>query len=445
MKQEEKLAALRGELRKQGVDGFLVPRADEFMGEYVPACNERLKEVSGFSGSAGIVAVLQDSAVVVTDSRYEIQVGQEVDRTLFDIKIGGLLTEAGDWLSAHAKPGSVIGYDPRLHSPEDIEALTKVLQEKNVSLKAVGYNPLDAVWVDRPRFISTPVVLFPEEIAGRASQDKRESIGAEIAEQGAQAAVLTEQASIAWLLNIRADDVPHTPFALSYAVLHDNGDVDWFIEQSRVSAEVREHLGSQVRICDPADLKGNLQALAREATNAGKTVMLDEKFSAIWFKTTLKDAGANILAREDPCIMPKARKTPQEQEAMRQAHLMDGVALTKFLCWLDREAPKGHLTELDVMDRLLEYRRENPEFLDTSFETIAGWNKNGATVHYRATPEKNSAIKPPGMLLLDSGGQYRKGTTDVTRTVAIGKAGELVKPDEEMKRVFTAVLRGHIG
>lgn len=432
MEQAAKLSALRTELKNQAVDGFLIPRSDEYQGEYVPASAERLVWLTGFTGSAGIAAVLTNKAVVTTDSRYELQVVDQVDGAHFETRI---TTMAGlaQWVGQNATRGQVIGYDPKLHTPAQIAALETVLRTSGITLKPLDKNPLDAVWANRPSAPMDKVEVFPEAIAGRSARDKRESIAADIVKMGAQAGVITMPDSIAWLLNIRGTDVPHTPLALSTAIVHDNGDVDWFIPAAKIPADVVAHLGNHVQVKDPSTLEASLQSLA------GKKVQFDPKRSSVWFRLVLDKAGVTVLEQDDPCVMPKACKTPEEQNAIRNAHLRDGVAVTKFLCWLDSEGVKGNLTELAVVDKLEEFRKLDAGFRDGSFDTISGWAANGAIVHYRATPESNASIIPPGILLLDSGAQYQEGTTDITRTVTIGA------PGEEVREAFTRVLKGHIG
>lgn len=421
-----------------GVNGFLIPRADEYQGEYVPARGERLAFATGFTGSAGMAVLLEKTGLVVTDSRYEIQIRDQVDKNLYQTLIVEKADDLPNWIAANARPGDVIGYDPHLHTPSQVEEISKILTQKNITLKPLATNPLDAVWSDQPPAPASIVSLYPDYIAGRSAAEKRDLIAKSISASGAGTVVLTKGETIAWLLNIRGDDVPHTPFALSYAFLHDNGDVDWFIDSARVPADVQNHLGSQVKLHDPATLEEGMTALAEKSIRDSRPVMIDPARSSIWFKQQLEGRNARLLTGEDPCLMPRAIKTPPEQAAIRNAHLRDGVAVTKFLCWLDTQASFTALTELDIADKLLEFRKMDPGFRDTSFDTIAGWGPNGAIVHYRATPEKHSRITPPGVLLLDSGGQYLEGTTDITRTIAIGEQTEHVKD------AFTRVLKGHI-
>ena len=439
MQQVDKLAALRAEMNKAGIQGFLIPRADEFLGEYVPERGERLAWATGFTGSAGLAVVLTgDKALVTTDSRYKIQVGQETDPALFDQKICGLAGVA-DWIIENAAKGSAIGYDPKLHTFHQIEDIEKNLTAKGVTLKPLDHNPLDAAWHDQPGMPMDKVENFPVAIAGLTAEEKRDMIATKINDAGATAAVLTAGDSIAWLLNIRGNDVPHTPFALSYAIVHSNGDVDWFIDPAKIPPDVHAHLGNRVQVHAPDRLDDGLKALAQKSISENKPVMLDPAHSPVWFKQVLESQSAKTLMTEDPCILPKACKTPQEQAAIRNAHLRDGVAVTKFLCWLDKHPDPSSLTELDIADKLLDFRKMDKGFRDTSFDTIAGWGANGAIVHYRATPEKHAQISTPGLLLLDSGAQYQEGTTDITRTISIGE------PTQKMKDAFTRVLKGHIG
>lgn len=433
MKQADKLSALRAEMKNAGVDGFLIPRADEYMGEYVPKCGARLEWISGFSGSAGAAAVLSDGrAVAVTDHRYELRIAKEVDQTLFERRIAKRGAGMAEWLVDNGRAGEKIGYDPRLHTAAAITQMQNTLKAKKIKLVPLAENLVDKVWADRPPMPADKVIVFPEAIAGRSAHDKRADIAKAIAAKKCKAVVITQPDSIAWLLNIRGNDVPHTPFALSQAILHDDGRVDWFIDRAKITPEVRTHLGNQVTVRAPAELEQVLTGLAK------KTVMIDPARSAIWFDQVLRKAGAKLVPSEDPCLLPKACKNTVEQDGIRRAHHRDGVSLTRFLAWLDREAVKGGMTEKDVVAKLLEFRKQDPELRDTSFGTICGWQANGADMHYSVTDESNAAIVPPGILLVDSGGQYLDGTTDVTRTMAIGA------PTDAQRKAFTLVLKGHI-
>lgn len=439
---EEKLTSLRAALKKQGVNGFIVPYADEYQSEYTPDYAKRLTWLTGFSGSSGTAVVLEDKAFVSTDGRYALQIKQQVDSALYETNsiIGDSLYEYPiNWIAENGKNGQKIGYDPKLMTPGQIEEIKETLDGKGIELVPLESNPVDALWDDQPATPASKIRIFPETIAGRSSSDKRDEIAKVVKEKGGKAFLVTQAASVAWFLNIRGDDIKHTPVALSYAILHDNGDVDWFIDKSRIPPDVQTHLGNSVQICNPATLKNALEQLAQDSVADDKPIMMDFSGTSIWFKNVLEAKGAAVKELKDPCIAPRARKTPEEQQAIKEAHIKDGVALVRFMSWLEKEAPKGTHTEVTVADKLEAFRRMDPDCLDLSFPTIAGWNANGAIVHYQAEEESCATIKGDGLLLVDSGGQYSGGTTDVTRTLAVGK------PTQDMKDDFTSVLKGHIG
>ncbi|MDB5492059.1 MAG: peptidase [Micavibrio sp.] len=438
MKQAEKIAALRDVLKAQKVDGFLVPRADEYQNEYVPERAERLLWLTGFTGSAGNAVVLADKAMVQSDSRYELQIEKQVDAAIYTTTMNTDVS-LGAWIAGNAKSGQVIGYDPKVHTPGQIRALDADLKGSGIILKALSFNPLDSVWADQPSPPMGKIEIFPDYIAGRSARDKREEIAAKVVKEGAVATVLTLPDSIAWLLNIRGTDVPHTPLPLSQAIVGADGMVTLFIYGQKVPEDVHAHLGNHVTLAEPGTLEDALKTLGTQSKAAGKPVLFDEARSSIWARQCIEAGGGTTRNAEDLCILPKACKTPEEQDGIRNAHFRDGVAVTKFLAWLDREGTTQTLTELDIADRLEDFRRVDPTYRDSSFDTISGWNANGAIVHYRATEADHATIEPPGMLLLDSGGQYANGTTDITRTIAIGK------PTAEIKTAFTLVLKGHIG
>lgn len=437
MEQADKLAALRAQLGKHSIDGFLVPKADEFQGEYIPACAERLQWLTGFTGSAGAAVVLKDRALAISDSRYSIQIKKQINQEHFEIA-EGTSRKLGEWLAENARENAVIGYDPKLHTPAEIQMLQGLLDSKGVRLQPVKENLIDLLWKDRPGAPRQPVEIFSEKVAGRRASDKIEDIAADIVKKGGLAAIVTMPDSIAWLLNIRGTDVPHTPFALSSAVVRKNGTVDWFIDPARIPPKLHAHIGNRVQVLHPDKQEQALQDLAAQSKREKLPVLFDHKNGSVWFKQLIEGKGGTLKDTEDLCLLPKACKTPAERKAIRAAHVRDGVAETKFLCWLDREAPKGSLTELSVAEKLEEFRARQKGFRDTSFDTIAGWKANGAIVHYRATEESHAKIKPPGILLLDSGAQYNDGTTDITRTIAIGKASVA------QKKANTLVLKGHI-
>ena len=434
---KDRLSALRTAIKSHGVDGFIVPKADEYQGEYAAAYAERLGWLTGFTGSAGQAIVLADKAVVLTDGRYTIQVAQQVDAALFETG-NSVKISTGQWLIDHAKGGDIIGYDPWLHTPEQIRKIEETLENKNIQLKALERNPIDEIWKDRPAPPVAKVEIFPEKFAGLSTADKRAQIAAKLSAAKIHAAILTLPDSIAWLLNIRGGDLDYVPVVLSYAIINDKGLVTWFVAAEKIVPEIRKYLGNAVEIKDPSEIEKYIDSLAAQAKKSGHMLGLDFKRGSVWFKRRIEMQSARIKDFKDPCIAPKACKTPAEQAAIKAAHIRDGVALAGFLAWLEGEAPKGKLTEISVAQKLEEFRRKDSSYRGSSFPTIAGFGPNGAIVHYRASEDSNAVIVPPGLLLLDSGGQYSSGTTDITRTIAIGK------PSEEMRRNFTLVLKGHI-
>jgi len=428
-----RLAALRAELARRGLAGFILPRGDEHQGEYVAPRSERLSWLTGFTGSAGMAVVLADKAAVFIDGRYTLQVRTQVDTTLYETP--HLITQPpSEWLAAQARPGDRIGYDPWLHTQDGVKRLRAACERAGASLVPASPDPIDAVWPDQPPPPLAPVHPHPAAFAGESSSDKRARLGAEIAKAGAQAVVLTQPDSIAWLLNIRGGDVPHTPLALSFAILRANGQVDWFIDPRKLLSETRAHLGNDVAVQPPEALGPALDALGAART----PVQVDAASTAGWIFDRLEAASARLVVGADPCALPKACKNPVELANTRSAHLRDGAALTRFLAWVGREAPKGTVREMAAMDRLFAIRAEGQRFRDLSFTTISGSGANGAIVHYRSTPATDRALQPGELYLVDSGAQYLDGTTDVTRTVAVGAPGA-----EERDR-FTRVLKGHI-
>ena len=428
-----RLALLRDELTACRLDGFIVPRADEHQGEYVPSCGQRLAWLTGFTGSAGLAIVLAGRAALFVDGRYTLQAAAQADTALFEIRH---LTEepAAGWLAgalAKGMPkGAIIGYDPWLHTPQEVERLKAGAERAGASLKSVA-NPIDRIWPGRPPAPLAPVVPHPDRFAGESAPSKRARIGRALAEDGAAAAVLTAPESIAWLLNIRGGDVPHTPLPLSFAMLRPDASVTLFIDRRKLAPGLERHLGNAVTIEPPERLGPALDALAA----LGAPVQVDPATAASWIFDRLDAAGARIHRAADPCLLPKACKNPTEIEGTRAAHRRDGAAVTRFLAWLAREAPHGKLREIAASDRLEAMRRTGEHFRDLSFPTISG---AGAIVHYRASPESEKRLEPGTLFLLDSGAQYLDGTTDITRTVAIGI------PSAEMRDRFTRVLKGHI-
>jgi Xaa-Pro aminopeptidase len=427
---EARLAALRATLTQGGLDGFLVPRADEHQGEYVPRSAERLAFLTGFTGSAGLAIVLADRAAVFIDGRYTLQVEAEVDKRLFEI-CHLTKTPPHDWLAGAAKAGQRIAYDPWLHTPDGL-ARFKAAAAKAGAALVPAPNAVDAIWSDRPPVPTAPVVPLALEFAGKPSADKRAEIAQKLAADGIAAVVLTLPDSIAWLLNVRGGDVRHSPLPLSFAILAADGRVDWFVHPRKLTPELPAHLGEGVRVRPPEEFAAALAALKEQRVQA------DPATAASWIFDRLDEAGATLVRDADPCLLPKACKNAVELAGIRAAHRRDGAALTKFLAWIAREAPKGGIGEIAAAEKLESFRRQSNLLRDLSFGTISGAGPNGAIVLYRASPKSERKLAPGELYLVDSGGQYPDGTTDVTRTVAIGT------PTPEMKRHFTLVLKGHI-
>lgn len=434
----EKLGSLRLQFNAMGVDGFLVPRSDEYQGEYVAPYAERMKWISGFSGSAGVAIVLRDKAVVMTDGRYLIQVKNEVDPICFDTADITKIS-AGRWLADHADQDAVIGYDPKLHTPVQIEAIEKIASGRGITLKALDSNLVDLVWDDQPAPPMGVVELFPAQSAGLTLKEKKALVLDAVKAAGAHGMALTMPDSICWLLNVRGGDVDYTPVVLSALLVNAEKDaLEWFVDAGKINPAVRAALAADVVFADPADLDARLAALAAGAVAAARPVLLDLARSSVYFKAALENGGAQVKDIKDPCIDPRAQKTQAEQDAVRAAHMSDGAAMAKFLHWLDGIGPQSGENEISVAKKLEAFRQQGAGYRGPSFATISGFAGNGAIIHYHATPATNRDIDKDGLLLVDSGGQYEWGTTDITRTVAIGT------PSEDMKDSFTRVLRGHI-
>ena len=428
---KERLSALRAEMARQGMDGFIVPHADEFQNEYLPPSTERLAWITGFTGSAGAAVVLKDRAAAFTDGRYTIQIREQVDGELFDIR--HISDEPPkDWVAEHLGRGGKLGYDPWLHTERALKVWRKAAEKAGGEMVAVERNPLDAVWADRPPAPAAPIAPHGEEFAGETSTSKRERVAKTLADAGADSAVITAPDSIAWLLNIRGSDVAHTPLPLSFAILYATGRVEWFVDPAKVGPDMAGHLGDEVTVRGADEFEPALWALGNNR------VLADPAGSAALVFERLGKAGAQIIRADDPCQLPKACKNSVEIEGMRAAHRRDGVALTRFLSWLGGQVPKGGVGEIAAADKLQALRFEGEHITDLSFRTISGSGPNGAIVHYSVTPESDRTLGPGELYLVDSGGQYRDGTTDVTRTVAIGE------PTAEMRDRFTRVLKGHI-
>lgn len=425
------LPILQAALKEQGLDGFIVPHEDEYQNEYLPASSDRLQWASGFTGSAGAGVVMTESAAIFTDGRYTIQVRQQVDGDLFayeNLENGGV----AKWLKDTIKPKQKIGFDPKLHSPAALSRLISAIENAGGTAIAVSPNPIDIAWTDRPAAPVTPITIQPEALAGKSHAQKRAEIGKAIDENQADCALITAPASIAWLLNIRGSDVQCTPLPLSTAIIQKNGHVDFFVNAKKLSSEISQHLGNEISIHNEADLEGTLKKLS------GKTIIMDPDTASAWHFGTAESGGATVKKAMDPVALPKACKNAAELEGSANAHRRDAIPLIKFLHWLDTEAQSGEYDEIDAATKLELFRHENSELKDLSFETISGAGENGALCHYRVSVATSLKLAPNSLFLVDSGGQYQDGTTDVTRTVPIGTA------TAEMKDRFTRVLQGHI-
>ncbi|HNQ92255.1 MAG TPA: aminopeptidase P family protein [Alphaproteobacteria bacterium] len=430
MDASKKLSALRAEITKQNLDGFIVPHADEYLNEYLPASAESLAWLTNFTGSSGEAVILKDRALVLTDSRYTIQIVREVDSKLYEI--GDMATlSVGDWLAANAA-GEKIGYDPRLHTRKQIEKIEEKIKGKKISLHPVDQNPLYEVWTDRPSVPQSLAELFPDAVAGATSAEKRHRIADDLKREKISAVIITDCDGICWLLNVRGDDVPYNPLVLSRLVLHVDGTADWYVDERKVPQQVADHLGGEVRMRAPENFETDLAKLKGP-------VQVDPARSPLLAEMILEEKGIETIDGKSPCVFPKSIKTPSEQLWIKKAHIRDGVAVTLFLHWLDcQDFDRETHTEISLAEKLEDFRKGQDGYRGPSFPTISGWASNGAVVHYRAVPETNLKITGNNFLLLDSGAQYEYGTTDITRTIVIGKV------TDEMKDRFTRVLKGHI-
>ncbi|MDQ4086410.1 MAG: aminopeptidase P family protein [Pseudomonadota bacterium] len=427
----DRLAALREQLKADRLDGFVVPLTDEHMSEYVGTYAQRLAWLTGFQGSAGSAVVLPEEAAIFVDGRYTLQVRAQVDGQHWSYQ-SVPETSVAEWLKAHAPQGGRIGYDPWLHTREWVKKAREALAEKGAELVAVRRNPIDAVWADKPEPSRARLVVHPDTYAGKSSAAKRQEMADWLKEQKADAAVLAALDSIAWTFNVRGQDVEHTPVALSFAVVHDDGTADLFVASEKIGDDVRQHLGNGVRLHERHEFEPWLAGLG------GKSVAVDPERSVAAIFEALEQAGAKVIAKRDPAVLPKAIKNEVEIAGHKAAQARDGAALVRFLHWLSVEAPKGGVDELGAAAKLHQFRQACGDLRDLSFDTISGAGPNGAIVHYRVTEETNRPLEMDSLYLVDSGGQYPDGTTDVTRTVAIGT------PTAEMRDRFTRVLKGHI-
>ncbi len=430
MTHHDRLTALRAHLATQTLDGFIVPLTDEHMSEYVGAYARRLEWLTGFQGSAGVAVVLADNAGIFTDGRYTLQVRQQVSGEDYEYVLVPD-TSIAAWLGANAPAGARIGYDPWLHTRVFVNEARTALAAKGGELVAVTANPIDAVWTDHPLPSDAKLIVQSDALAGKSSAAKRAEIADWLGEQGADAAVLSALDSIAWTFNIRGTDVSRTPVGLAFALAHADGTADLYVAPDKVTDAVTQHLGNAVRVHPREVFAPALQSLA------GKRVAVDPDRAVAAIFEALEQGGASILPVRDPTVLPRAQKNPAEIAGHEAAQARDGVVMTKFLRWIEAEAPKGQLTEIDASDHL-QRLRETAGAVDLSFDTISATGAHGASPHYKADEDSNARIEPGQLYLIDSGGQWPDGTTDITRVVPVGA------PTAEMRDRFTRVLQGHI-
>ncbi|WP_407155935.1 aminopeptidase P family protein [Bradyrhizobium sp. STM 3557] len=428
-----RLSAFREELTRRRLTGFVVPRADQQQNEYVPPSDERLAWLTGFTGSAGLAIVLAQDAAIFVDGRYTLQAARQVDTKAWSVE--PLVEPPPEtWLTQHLKDGDRIGFDPWLHTTAVAERLAAACTKAGAELVAVESNPLDAVWTERPQPPIAPVSIHGAELSGESEADKLGRIRQEVERLGVEALVLSDSHNVAWTFNIRGADVAHTPLPLSYALVPKSGRPTIFIDHRKLSNLTRDHLEQSADVQEPDALTARLTGLAQ----SGAAIALDSATAADALTRLIQNAGGKPVRSADPVSLLKAAKNATEIEGMRRAHRRDAVALARFLAFIDREAPKGTLTEIDAVEALETFRRDSGALKDVSFPTIAGTGPNGAIVHYRVSRKSNRRIMRGDLLLIDSGAQYQDGTTDVTRTIAIGQ------PTDEMRDRFTRVLRGHL-
>lgn len=427
------LPALRATMARLGLDGLLVPHDDEYLNEYLPANAERLMWISGFSGSAGFGIVLADRAAIFSDGRYTLQLRDQVDTDHFSLHMTEE-QEPASWLRAAANAGAIIGYDPMLFSRASLEPFVKAAADAGFTLQPVASNPIDLAWTDRPAAPCAAIIPHPDHLAGETAQHKRDRISKAVRDAGADAVLLTAPHSLAWLFNIRGGDVHASPLPLGRAMLSGDGSATLFVNPAKVDATLREHLGNAVALAAETEVEAMLAAFGA----TGRRMLVDPALTPVRYTALLQAAGAGIVEGPDPCALPRATKNAHELAGTRAAHIRDGAVMTRFLHWLADTAPLGELTEIAAAQKLEEMRRETGLLRDVSFDTISGTGAHGAICHYRVTRRSDMRIAPPTLFLIDSGGQYQDGTTDITRTIAVGT------PTEEMRKCYTLVLRGHI-
>ncbi|WP_298471144.1 aminopeptidase P family protein [uncultured Erythrobacter sp.] len=434
---EARLQALREELKRRDLQGFIIPISDEHMSEYVGEYAERLAWLTGFGGSAGFAAVTLDHAAIFVDGRYTVQVRDQVDGNLFDYRsIPG--DSLGGWLKEVCENGARIAYDPWLHTWNWVASLEKQVEPAGVTMVPADSNPIDTVWADQPAPSDAQAIVHEEDLAGRSYADKRAAIADWLTQEGHDAVVIPALDSIAWLLNIRGGDVAHTPVALSYVIAHKDGRAELFIAPEKVTPELTQHLGNAVVIRDRDQFETALGEFS------GKSVSVDPDFGVVGIAQALRAGGANFTFKQDPTILPKAVKNAREQQGHRDAQAQDGAAVSRFLRWLEETAPSGEVDELTAAAKLEGFRRAHGDLRDTSFDTISAAAGHAALPHYKVDEDSNIPIPPGSIYLVDSGGQYPAGTTDITRTVWVNSADGSARPSAEMIDRNTRVLKGHI-
>jgi len=431
---EKKLTLLRADMSDQDLSAYIVPRADEYLGEYVPPQNERLQWISGFTGSAGAVIVLQESAAIFVDGRYTIQVRQQVPEGLFEFH--HLIEEPPiDWLATTLVENTKVGFDPRMISLSQFKSWQKVLNKKNIDLVEISRNLIDKNWQDRPISERVQALLLDESFTGESSRSKRQRIGMIIKRAGAEVALISQLDSIAWLLNIRGSDVPRLPVLLAFATLESNGDMALYTDPRKLPNEFSQHVGDGVTVKALEELKEALTVLGE----AGSNILADPLTANAWSQLRCLESGAKLISGTDPVLLPKAQKNEVELNGMRNCHIRDGCAVSRYLAWIDREVAAGELhDEAQLANKLEQFRRELGNIQDLSFDTISAAGANGALCHYNHMNGRPALLELNNLYLVDSGGQYLDGTTDITRTVVIGE------PSDEHMKMFTLVLKGHI-
>jgi Xaa-Pro aminopeptidase len=429
----ERIKALQGELKSRKLKGLLVPHSDEHQNEYLAPQFERLAWLTGFTGSAGTAVVLDKDAALFVDGRYILQARTQADPALFEV-LQTPEAKASNWIAEKLGKSGSIGYDPALHTVKEIERLTETLAKSGIKLVPVETNLIDAIWQDRPKPAATAVVPHGIEYAGRSAQEKIRDVQTALAAEKTDAVLLTLLDSIAWLFNIRGGDIKHTPVALAFAIVPASGRPTLFIDLTKIGDNVKGEIRETADLAEPAALAERLKALGE----AQARVRLDPDTAAMRFAQALKADGAQIVPGQDPCILPKAIKNATEIAGARTAHLRDGLAMVRFLSWLDEVAVPGKIDEVAAAIKLEDCRRESGQLKDISFDTISAAGANGAIVHYRPTNNSKRVLEAGSLYLIDSGAQYREATTDVTRTIAIGT------PNAEMRRHYGLVLKAHI-